>query len=95
MLCSTMTAITASQKRAANNLEDFFNEQVPHPAEPKGNPQKRKYSYRPGGVAITEDRIILKIKRVMESKKKEGGIHPSFSPRSIKSCRSDHIILSS
>ena len=93
MLHSTATA---PQERG-NDLAEFFDAQVPHPADPKANHQKRKFSYRPGGVAITEDKIILKIKRVMaESKKKKRGNHKSnhrTTPTPL--CRPFYIILSS
>ena len=45
-------------------LDNFLKEMIPSPKPPKAT--KRKYKYRPGGVAITEERIVLKIRKVLE-----------------------------
>ncbi|KAJ8028012.1 Pogo transposable element with KRAB domain [Holothuria leucospilota] len=47
-------------------LGDFLTSQIPTPREKKS--KKRQYAYRPGGVAITESKIILKLRKVAPNK---------------------------
>ncbi|XP_071849604.1 uncharacterized protein [Apostichopus japonicus] len=50
-----------------DRLDAFLKDKISTPKPPKNT--KRKYKYRPGGVAITEDRIVLKIRKVIEESK--------------------------
>ncbi|KAJ8048493.1 Jerky protein-like-like [Holothuria leucospilota] len=66
------------EKGNMEKLNQFFSSRLPTPKEPKSHPKKRKVSYRPGGVAITEETIILKIRKVYADGD-DAHIHPDNS----------------
>lgn len=70
---------------AESSLATFLLQQRPRPSTSATTKPKRKVQYRPGGVAITEEKILLKIRKVYD-KPEEVPIPKTNTKREAGNC---------